>query len=987
MKMTNLVTLAVSVFLLLIVSGCLSSNNEHPPIVQNLQSVTDIGHTTTDDINLLNIALTGGDVNAVCFEAGCKTRLDYNGITLEYIAQEKIVVVTTSATEFADTTTTDFNSGDYNQTRGTDNNVLLSNNTATTFFQSGDFTSRIFTPAQDQNLTSLTFNEGYHYGEQLPDEGVVQQDANMDGLVGLWHFNDTNADGSGVGDTSGNDNNGLLVNGADTNASGMFDTNGLFLDGDNDYVDMGHQNTYETQTFTISTWFKTTTSGFRYFASNYVSDADSWYIRINNVNTVTFHAASKKATSTKTVNDDEWHHAVGVKDEANDKLELYLDGIKVAETTESSLTFSTETFKVGTLWTGGGFFDGNIDEVAMFDRVLTQAEILDHYRRGVQRLKLQVRSCDDSSCAAGSSTSTDTSQADFDLGDKNQVASHSDGNLLLDTVDASTFYSSGDFNSQVFDAGSIANWDTMNFSEGFHYGEQLPDQDIVQIDANMQGLVGLWHFNDTNGGSGTGDTSGNDYNLELVGDSNTAINGIFDTNGLGLDGTGDWVQTPFADLNVFSASVWIKIPTISTWGGMVDFSNSLSQRRGPSINHTTTNVILNYGASKGRTSLGPHPFDGQWHHIVGTYDGTTPRLFIDANEMELGVEGGVGSATIAQNLYIGSINYGSPGGYDQAGHYDEVAIFNRVLSANEVLDHYRRGVQRLELQGRSCDDAGCDGEEFIGPDGTTSTFYSDGNVSWDLNSHSPNQFFQYRAIFETDDTNVDLFNSTSLRLLDNAIDFSPEVFVGPDGNTSTFFTDGNFTWDLNVMEKDINFFQYRAVFETDDTNLDKLGTTSLRLLDVNFVGGTETNTFRSEHVFKDSNVVIETTLIVGSPTGGTFARGTINAEGVYDDGVLLSDCVFDQYFDGNIKQKDREKGRCANRNSEENDFSIVPLKDLKNYIVRNRRLPNIYGRNFYEDNNSFASVGEMVTQLWETVEIQSIYITEMEERIKKLERR
>jgi hypothetical protein len=81
-------------------------------------------------------------------------------------------------------------------------------------------------------------------------------------------------------------------------------------------------------------------------------------------------------------------------------------------------------------------------------------------------------------------------------------------------------------------------------------------------------------------------------------------------------------------------------------------------------------------------------FDGAWHHIAGTYDGMTVRLYVDGME--------VGSGTPAS----GSIRYGLStsndltfGRYDNTGcgfNYsyggllDEVEIFNRALSAAEI---------------------------------------------------------------------------------------------------------------------------------------------------------------------------------------------------------------------------------------------------------------------------------------------------------------
>ncbi len=68
---------------------------------------------------------------------------------------------------------------------------------------------------------------------------------------------------------------------------------------------------------------------------------------------------------------------------------------------------------------------------------------------------------------------------------------------------------------------------------------------------------------------------------------------------------------------------------------------------------------------------------------------------------------------------------------------------------------YRRGAQRIKFQIRSCDDSSCSGESFVGPDGLTTSFYSETTTSTitlpskTITSMSRNQYFQYRAILET----------------------------------------------------------------------------------------------------------------------------------------------------------------------------------------------------------------------------------------------
>ncbi len=76
-------------------------------------------------------------------------------------------------------------------------------------------------------------------------------------------------------------------------------------------------------------------------------------------------------------------------------------------------------------------------------------------------------------------------------------------------------------------------------------------------------------------------------------------------------------------------------------------------------------------------------WDGQWHHLMGIYDGSNVHLFLDGTEVGAGTPGG--GAQIAYNLptsndlFIG--NYAPAGcALPFTGNIDEVRIWNQALS-------------------------------------------------------------------------------------------------------------------------------------------------------------------------------------------------------------------------------------------------------------------------------------------------------------------
>ncbi len=91
--------------------------------------------------------------------------------------------------------------------------------------------------------------------------------------------------------------------------------------------------------------------------------------------------------SSSPINDGEWHYLVAVRDGTNKINRLYVDGTEVASTTYSySAGFGSDSaaLNIGWLNLSGGFhFEGDIDEVAVYNKVLSTSEIDEHYNDGL----------------------------------------------------------------------------------------------------------------------------------------------------------------------------------------------------------------------------------------------------------------------------------------------------------------------------------------------------------------------------------------------------------------------------------------------------------------------------------------------------------------------------------------------------------------------------------------------------------------------------
>jgi hypothetical protein len=85
----------------------------------------------------------------------------------------------------------------------------------------------------------------------------------------------------------------------------------------------------------------------------------------------------------------QWHHLVAVRDVEQDQIRIYLDGVvKGSKTDGTGDIAQTENLVIGNTnnpnATPTNAFNGLIDEVSIYKGVLTDAEIVENYQKGLQ---------------------------------------------------------------------------------------------------------------------------------------------------------------------------------------------------------------------------------------------------------------------------------------------------------------------------------------------------------------------------------------------------------------------------------------------------------------------------------------------------------------------------------------------------------------------------------------------------------------------------
>lgn len=183
----------------------------------------------------------------------------------------------------------------------------------------------------------------------------------------------------------------------------------------------------------------------------------------------------------------------------------------------------------------------------------------------------------------------------------------------------------------------------------------------------------------------------------LLSDANAAVN---------LDGTAAAYVPNAAQLSspgTFSIELWLRAATGNRGGRLLGFGSALT---GASATTTSDRhlymrddgrlVFGVYGATAAtwrvvQSPVGRSYADGNWHHVVGTFEPGSMRLYVD------GVEVQADTTTVATTNYTGYWRIGAdvltgwtgvPTNTGFRGDVDEVAVYTGQLSAARVAAHH-----------------------------------------------------------------------------------------------------------------------------------------------------------------------------------------------------------------------------------------------------------------------------------------------------------
>ena len=227
--------------------------------------------------------------------------------------------------------------------------------------------------------------------QALYKSGTVKYATPSDtGLVGYWSMNE--GSGSYAGDSSGNRNTGVFPGGT-ANPTWVDGKRGkaLNFDGSNDYVAITNANSTLKLTSsdgTFSAWVKPNTiSGFDGIIGN--NFGSGWWF-ILNAGKIAFWAATDAAVydSNTVVPNGQWTHILVTYNNASKTATFYKNGVfDGSQVTANTIGNGGTTFYIGNDGRdGAGYpFDGLIDDVRIYNRALSAAEIQALYKSGAAK--------------------------------------------------------------------------------------------------------------------------------------------------------------------------------------------------------------------------------------------------------------------------------------------------------------------------------------------------------------------------------------------------------------------------------------------------------------------------------------------------------------------------------------------------------------------------------------------------------------------------
>jgi uncharacterized protein (TIGR02145 family) len=456
------------------------------------------------------------------------------------------------------------------------------------------------------------------------------------GLVGHWTFDGGDITSTTAIDRSGQGNNGTLTN-VPKPTAGIIGQGIRFDSTQSQSITAASAIGDISSDVTFGGWVKPTVSGSGYFFSRGQDGyGDGWSLllyakagAVPQAAIVDSNPSQRTVNGITTLQAGTWYHIIGVRNSAAGSIKIYVNGQYEGEATGSgpNLRNSSVGLRFGAY--NAGFFEGTIDDVRIYNRILSATEIQKLY-------------------ALGEGTKINT-----------------------DAIASSSRLQSGLVGHWTFDGGDM-------------------DWASTTGEAKNQGSTGV-RGNVTNFTSRAATPGKLGQALTFDGtDDSITINGI--AGAASPIGSGDVTIAGWFKLSSDFSGDGVSIKCIVCFNDSPS-TNDIYLKFGNGFNSDVNGALClgvydnaMYSACSSQTSWN----SGEWHHMVGTYSGQTgSKMYVDG--VLVGSNSHVGRGTTkSASAKIGDDYDG--GNRFPGGTLDDVRIYNRALSADEVAELYTIGL-------------------------------------------------------------------------------------------------------------------------------------------------------------------------------------------------------------------------------------------------------------------------------------------------------
>jgi len=215
------------------------------------------------------------------------------------------------------------------------------------------------------------------------------------GLIGYWGLDETS--GTTASDKTGYGNTGTYVNSPTLNVAPpealTFPSRAVTFNGTNQYVSVeNNANIALTSTISVTAWIKVTNNlpqqqilSKYNIISPYQGYAMGLSIRNLNTGWLDWWDGTAWRTSNTVIPNNTWTHVVVTQ--SGTEIKFYVNGSSVVTVTGANIPANSINAAIGSIsGGGGGFFNGSMDDVRIYNRALTSGEISGLYAGSIQPL-------------------------------------------------------------------------------------------------------------------------------------------------------------------------------------------------------------------------------------------------------------------------------------------------------------------------------------------------------------------------------------------------------------------------------------------------------------------------------------------------------------------------------------------------------------------------------------------------------------------------